>query len=96
MTLTNIQLSSLAIQYAVTKCSYYLQGLESFEVWTDHRPLVGTFSKDIHQLENPRLMRMREKLMHYTMAVKWVEGKTHYIADALNRAPVFGPPKCLE
>jgi hypothetical protein len=84
----------MAIRYGATKCSYYLQGLTKFEVWTDHRPLVGVFRKDIHALENPRLMRMREKLMHYNMDVKWVEGKTHFIADALSRAPVFAP--CTE
>ena len=69
-------------------------GTCKIEVWTDHRPLVGVFRKDIHTLENPRLMRMREKLMHYNMDVKWFEGKTHFIADALSRAPVFAP--CTE
>ena len=34
---------------------------------------------------------MREKLTNYTFDVTWVAGKTHYIADALSRAPVFGP-----
>ena len=36
-------------------------------------------------------MRMREKLTNYSFKVKWVEGKTHMIADALSRAPVFQP-----
>ena len=34
---------------------------------------------------------MREKLTEYSFEVKWVEGKSHYIADALSRAPVFEP-----
>ena len=36
-------------------------------------------------------MRMREKLTEYSFEVKWVEGKSHYTADALSRAPVFDP-----
>ena len=50
---------------------------------------MGIFSKNICDLENPRLMGMREKIMEYTPVVKWVPGKTHYIADALSRSPMF-------
>ena len=32
-------------------------------------------------------MRMREKIAHFNFELKWVAGKTHYIADALSRAP---------
>ena len=42
-------------------------------------------------LENNRLMRMHQKMIEFTFEVKWVEGKTHYIADALSRALVFAP-----
>ena len=34
---------------------------------------------------------MREKIIPYTFKITWVAGKTHYIADALFRYPVFGP-----
>ena len=34
---------------------------------------------------------MREKVTQYSFTVRWVAGKTHYIADALSRAPVFSP-----
>ena len=34
-------------------------------------------------------MRMREKLTNYSFTITWVEGKSHYVADALSRAPVF-------
>ena len=84
-----IKLECMAIQWAIQKCSYYLRGLETFEVWIDHKPLVGIFQKSICDLDNPRLMRMRVKIMEYTPEVKWVPGKTHYIADALSRLPMF-------
>ena len=81
----------MAIQWAIKKCEFYLRGLPTFDVLTDHRPLVGIFRKQLSMLENNRLMRMREKIIEFTFEVKWVEGKTHYIADALSRAPVFTP-----
>ena len=34
---------------------------------------------------------MREKIIPYIFKITWVAGKTHYIADALSRYPVFGP-----
>ena len=72
-----IELESMAIQWAIQKCSYYLRGLPTFEVWTDHNPLVGIFAKNICDLENPRLMRMREKIMEYTPVVKWAKPIIH-------------------
>ena len=36
-------------------------------------------------------MLMRENMTNFSFEVKWVEGKTHMIADALSRAPVFQP-----
>ena len=60
-----------------------------FDILADHRPLVGIFRKQLSMLENNRLMRMHEKIIEFTFKVKWVEGKTYYIADALSRVPVF-------
>ena len=88
-----IELECLAIQYAVHKCRHYLTGLPHFSIWTDHRPLMGIFSKSLEDLSNSRLLRLREKLIDYTFEVKWVAGKTHLIADALSRAPVFSEPE---
>ena len=34
---------------------------------------------------------MREKILPCSFTVTWVPGKTHYIADALSRYPVFQP-----
>ena len=84
-----IELECMVIQWAIQKCSYYLRRLPTFEVWTDHKPLVRIFAKNICDLDNARLMRMREKTMEYTPVVKWVPGKAHYIADALSRSPMF-------
>eukprot|EP00095_Tigriopus_kingsejongensis_P008659 snap_masked-scaffold1782_size28275-processed-gene-0.3 protein:Tk08659 transcript:snap_masked-scaffold1782_size28275-processed-gene-0.3-mRNA-1 annotation:"hypothetical protein ETSY2_36450" len=86
---TTIELECLGMEWAVPQCKFYLQGLPDFVVLTDHKPLVGTFLKDMHAIENPGLQRMRERLTAYSFTVSWVLGKHHMIADALSRSPVF-------
>ena len=86
------ELECLAIYHAIKECEFYLQGI-NFKVLTDHRPLVGVFLKPLHEIENARLLRFREKLAHFSFSVEYVPGKNHLIADALSRAPVFSPPE---
>ena len=84
------ELECLAMQWAIYDCRHYLLGCK-FNVITDHRPLVGTFSKPLNEITNSRLLRLREKLINYNFIVHWTPGKTHLIADALSRAPAFAP-----
>ena len=65
------------------------EGAPRIQVITDHRPLEGIFKKEIFEVENMRLQRIREKLAAYSFKVTWVKGKNHMIADALSRAPYF-------
>ena len=89
---STIELECLAMHFAVSKCSFYLKGCETFTVATDHRPLEGVFKKDISEIPNPQLQRIREKLAEFNMIIKWVPGN-HHITDALLRAPLFAGPE---
>ena len=86
-----IELECLGIHFTVDKCCLYLKGAPSFNVVTDHKPLKGIFKKDLFNIGNPRLQRIREKMLEYNFTVTWVPGKSHLIADALSRAPLFAP-----
>lgn len=84
-----IELELLAIVWATQKCRLFLEGLPSFQIMTDHKPLIPILnSYQLDQIENPRLQRLRAKLNRYNYDAKWVRGKDNTDADALSRAPV--------
>jgi hypothetical protein len=88
-----IEIEGLAIQYAIEDCRFYLLGTK-FTVFIDHRPLEGTFKKNLSEVMNLRLLSYRLKLVQYTdREVIWTNGKSHLIADALSRNPIFDPPE---
>ncbi len=88
-----VELECLAAQWAVDKCDFYLRGNpHTTTLVTDHRPLVGTFDKPLSAISNPRLQRMREKMVGVDLDVVWQPGKRNRIADALSRCPLFPAP----
>ncbi len=71
--------------YAIEKCEYYLRGNpHTTTVHTDHRPLEGIFCKDLADVSNTRVQRIREKLVGTDIRVKFVPGKDNIVADALS------------
>ena len=90
---STVELEALGVSYAVRKCDFFLRGLGKFTVWSDHRPLVGLWKKQIRDVDNVRLQKIREKMMPYNMAVQWVGGKANHVADALSRQPLFSTMK---
>ena len=87
-----IELELLAVTWAVRKCHLFLAGLPSFDILTDHRPLIPILNqKSLPEIDNPRLQRLRMKLLAYSFNATWQSGKTHCIPDALSRAPVDYP-----
>ena len=81
-----------AICWAVRKNHLFLAGLKEFDIVCDHRPLIPLLNqKSLAQVENPRLLRLREKLVPYHFKAVWKSGKSHCIADALSRAPIDNP-----
>ena len=81
-----IELETLAILSAVLNCDFFLKGMQHFEVCTDHHPLLGTFSKPLSCIYNPRIVCQREKVLDYNFSITWVAGKDNIIADALSRS----------
>jgi hypothetical protein len=92
-----VELEMLGVEYATSKLEFYLRGSpRPFTIVTDHKPLVGNFLKPLGDVPNPRLQRLRLRMVGLNVKVEWQPGKDNLIADALSRAPVFGPAPLTE
>jgi hypothetical protein len=67
--------------------------MQKFTVWTNHRPLLRIWRKQIEEISNARCQKWRENLSIYNFNVEWNAGKAHYVADSLSRAPYWDPPE---
>ena len=89
-----IESEALGIVWAIRKCRIYLLGAQ-FTVLCDHKPLEplinGLNGKSLGDIENPRLQRLLQKVAGYTFEMRHIDGIRNRIADALSRAPHFGP-----
>ena len=54
-----IELETLGIVWAISKCQFFLIGIGDFEVVCDHRPQMGLFAKPLSSIENNRLVNLR-------------------------------------
>jgi len=80
-----IEQECLGAVWGIERCRHFLYGCPNFRLVTDHLPLIGTFRKDLIELENRRLQRMRERVIDYSFNIEWIEGKSHLMADAMSR-----------
>ena len=82
----------LAVAWETKKCRTFLAGLPTFLVVIDHNTLVPILnSHRLDEIENPRLQRLRTRLMAYNFTAKWLKGKENAIADSLSRYPTDDP-----
>ena len=87
-----IELELLAVTWAISKCNIFLAGLQHFLVITDHHPLIPILNNHrLDEIENPRLQRMKAKLMGYNFTTKWLKGSLNQVPDALSRNPTSNP-----
>ena len=87
-----IELEMLAVSWAIMKCRVFLAGLPHFYVSTDHNPLIPILnSRRLDEVENPRLQRLKARLMGYNFTVQWTKGSNNSAPDALSRYPVSDP-----
>lgn len=81
-----IELECLGVTWAMYKCRQFIEGLPSFEVITDHKPLIPILNDyAFDKLDNPRLLRLRLKMQRFSFVAKRVPGKSNTDADALSR-----------
>ena len=86
-----IELEALDVSWAIKKCHTFLAGIPNFQVVIDHKPLVPILnSKQLGEIDNPRLQRICMRIILYQFHTSWIKGKDHGMADVLSRAPLKG------
>jgi hypothetical protein len=85
-----IELECLAVVFACERFRQYVFG-RSFDVFTDHRPLVPIFSKPLQQTPL-RVQRLLLRLQPYDFTIHYQSGSSdgHITADTLSREPLDG------
>ena len=48
---------------------------------TDHNPIVGI----LNQIDNTQIVKLIERISHYSLTVEHVKGRDNHIADMLSR-----------
>ena len=87
-----IELELLAICWAIVKCHTFLAGLQHFQVIMDHNPLIPILNNHrLDEIENPRLQRLRTRIMGYNFTAEWLKGSNNSAPDVLSRNPVSDP-----
>ena len=85
------EIETLGLVYALKKLRHFIAGCQSVKIRVDHKPLLGLFSKSIDQIENKRLQRLREKVLHINLDIQFVPGINNNLADYISRSAVFKP-----
>ena len=87
-----IELEMLGVVWAIMKCRYFLDGLPHFQIITDHNPLIPILNNHrLDEIENPRLQRLRARIMAYNFKAIHLKGTDNHAADALSRYPIDQP-----
>ena len=76
----------LAVSDALFKARHFVLGCPSLIVAVDHKPLLGILNdKSLAEIDNPRLLMLKEKTLWFHFTVIHVPGKTHLGPDYMSR-----------
>ena len=83
--------------YALHQTRYYIQGCTDLTIATDHKPLLGILNqRSLNDIENRRLLNLKEKTMPYKFQIIHVSGTKNAGADTASRYPLPSSAKGVE
>ena len=76
----------LAVVEGLNKAKHFIIGCDKLIVAVDHKPLLGLLNdKSLADIDNPRLVMLKEKTLWYNFEVVWVPGRVNSGPDCMSR-----------
>ena len=86
----------LAVADALYKSRHFVLGCDKLVVAVDHKPLLGLLNdKSLADIENPRLLMLKEKTLWFNFEVVWIAGSKHCGPDYMSRRTKEARLDCL-
>ena len=80
---------ALAVAWSLEATRHYTLGNSKLIVATDHKPLLKILGdRKLEEIDNPRLLKLKEKTLRWQFDIIHVPGKTHIGPDTLSRKEV--------
>ena len=76
----------LGVVEGLHKAKHFILGCEKLIVAVDHKPLLGLLNdKSLADIDNPRLLMLKEKTLWFSFQVVWVPGRSNSGPDFMSR-----------
>ena len=83
-----IEGEALAVVDALKRARHFVLGCSDLIIAVDHKPLLKVFGdRLLEDINNPRLLNLKEKTLQYRFRMTHVPGVRHAAADAVSRHP---------
>ena len=83
-----IEGEALALLFGLESCRMFVLGCPDLLIAVDHEPLVPIFNdRDLERIKNIRLLKIREKTLHYQFVVKAIPGAKNVGPNTASRIP---------
>ena len=80
---------ALSVAWALHKARHYCLGNPNLVLAVDHKPLLKILGdKHLDEIEDPRMLNLKEKTLRYSFKIVHVPGRLHAGPDATSRSPV--------
>ena len=82
----------MAVAWALHKTHHFTLCNEKLTVLMDHKPLLKILGdKELADIDNPRILNLKQKTLRLIIGVEHMPGKDHHVADAMSPFPVGKP-----